>query len=216
MKAEEFFVELEKQNLSRLEKMAGVSRQALHGALKSKNMKLVNLKSVAKSMRLELWFSPEKTETNLLASLARFGVPVAHSKDGNLPFEEVVRESLLMARKDGAYESFVPFLLVQNVDKVKPLKLAARAFETNEVNVLGYFVELANDFKAHPALFKLLQLLEVAKNPKSEFLLRNGKTNFPELFEKNPLALKWNLKVRGTVGDHRERWVKWVQSRKAS
>ncbi|PWU17146.1 MAG: hypothetical protein C5B49_09460 [Bdellovibrio sp.] len=177
-------------------------------------MRLDNLKVVAKAMHFEVEFIPAKTEDNVLASLARFGVPVAHSKGGNLSFEDTVKESLLKAREDGAYEAFVPFLLVKSATRVNPLRLAAKGFEANQVNTLGYFVEMANVFRRHPRFGRLLDLLTAAKNPQTEFLLTTNKTGFPELFEKNHLALKWNLKVRGTVEDHMRRWAKWAKSPK--
>jgi hypothetical protein len=34
----------------------------------------------------------------------------------------------------------------------------------------------------------------------------NALAYFAELFLKNPLALKWNFKVRGTPEDHFQRW----------
>ncbi|MEZ0391418.1 MAG: hypothetical protein ACAH59_04335 [Pseudobdellovibrionaceae bacterium] len=215
MKMAEFFYTLKSQNLSHLEKKAGVSRQALHSAVKSHNMKLENLRSVAKAMHLDVEFAPLRNEENLLGSLAYYGVPVAHSKDGNLKFEDAVQESLQKAREDGAYETFVPYLLAKNVHLVDPLKLAAKGYESNQVNVLGYFVEMANELRAHPTFERLLQLLTVAKNPQKEFLVLTNRTNFPELFEKNHFALKWNLKVRGTVQDHLQRWKKWAQSQKS-
>lgn len=214
MKKAEFFSELKKHNLTHLESSSGVSRQALHNALKSQNMKLDNLQSVAKAMKYDLAFLPLKNETNVLGSLAHFGVPVAHSKDGTLSFEDTVQESLLKARTDGAYETFVPYALVKNVKRSNPLLLAAKAFEVNQVNALGYFVELAHKFRSHESFAKLLEVLKPAKNPVKEFLVMNEKTNFPELFEKNHLALKWNLKTRGTVDDHLGRWEKWEQSQK--
>ena len=215
MRTAEFFSELKSQNLSQLEESAGVSRQALHNALKSHNMKLDNLTSVAKAMKLEVEFMPRKTEDNLLASLARWGVPVAHSNDGNLELEDVVEESLKRARKDGAYESFVPYLLVQNANKLNPLKLAARGFSSNQVNVLGYFTEMAHNFRPHPNFEKLLELLTVAKSPQQEFLVVSNKSNFPELFQKNQHALNWNLLVRGSVQDHTQRWEKWARFRRS-
>ena len=177
-------------------------------------MQLENVESVAKAMHLNVEFVPDKTEDNLLASLARFDVPVAHTKDGNLEFGDVVKESLGRSRKDGAYETYVPFLLAKNASKVDPLKLAAKAFEVGQVNVLGYFVEMARVFRPHSKFDHLLKLLAVAKNPQNEFLVLTEKTHFPELFEKNKLALKWNLKVRGTVDDHMQRWEKWAKSQK--
>lgn len=208
----EFFSQLEKQNLSALEHKAGISRQALHNALKSHNMKLLNLNSVAKAMQFDVVATPLRTESNLLASLAKYGVPVAHTKDGTLSFAEVVQKALVKAREDGAYETFLPYLLATNGDKLEPLKLAAKAFEVNQVNVLGYFTEMANLFKPSAALEELLRLLAPAQNNQTEFLVLATRSNFPELFEKNQLALKWNLKVRGTVQDHLDRWEKWVQS----
>lgn len=216
MKTTDFFSTLQLQNLSQLEKKASVSRQSLHSALKSHNMKLENLRSVAKAMHLDVEFTPVRTETNLLASLARYGVPVAHTKDGNLPFDDVVQDSLLRAREDGAYETFVPFLLAKNVRLVDPLKLAAKAFESNQVNTLGYFVEMANEFKPHSRFEQLLRLLTVAKQTQKKFLVLKTKSLFPELFEKNHFAMKWNLMVRGTVQDHLQRWTKWEQLQKKS
>lgn len=215
MNKSEFFNTLKKENLTHLELSAGVTRQALHNALKSQNMKLDNLQAVAKAMGLELEFSPLGTEGNLLSSLAKFGVPLAHSKDGTMKFEDVVKKALVKSRQDGAYETFVPYLLLKNALKLKPLLLASKAFEANEVNALGYFVELANAFRPNKSFEKTLELLSVAKSSEKEFLVKTEKSNFPELFEKNKLAVKWNLKVRGTVNDHFQRWEKWEQSLKA-
>ena len=216
MRMKEFFSELKSKNLSHLEKKAGVSRQALHSALKSHNMKLENLRLVANAMLLDVEFSPVRTEENLLGSLARFGVPVAHSKDGNLQFDMTVAEGLLYSRKDGAYESFIPFLLIKNSMLVQPLKLAAKAFESDQVNVLGYFVEMAHQYRPDDRFESLIKLLAVAKKPKKEFLVLENKSQYIELFEKNHLALKWNLLVRGTVKDHMQRWEKWDQSPKSN
>lgn len=214
MKMDDFFLVLGSQNLSHLEKKSGISRQALHNALKTHNMKLDNLQSVAKAMQYKLEFSPLKTERNLLGSLSRYGVPVAHSREGTLTFAETVGESLLRSRQDAAYETFVPFLLAENPNLVEPLKLAAKAFELNQVNALGYFVEMAHTFRPFQVFEKLLSLLSPAKSLEKEFLVVSEKTHFPELFEKNELALKWNLRVRGTVQNHLQRWEKWAQSQK--
>jgi len=216
MKTAEFFKTLQAQNLTHLEKDSGVSRQALHGALKTNNMRLDNLTSVAKAIKLNVEFVPARTEYNLMASLAKFGVPVAHSKDGNLNLEETVAESLKRSRTDGVYETLVPYLLFLNLEKLSPNKLAAVALVEDQVNVLGYFAELANQYYPHPNLQHLLKLLQPAKSLTKEFLVLTTKSLFPELFEKNELALKWNLKVRGTVDNHMQRWNKWATSQKSS
>lgn len=211
-----FFKKLDDENLSALEREAKVSRQALHSARKSMNMKLENLNSVAKAMGFRVNFEPLATEENLLASLVEFGVPVAHSGGGTFSFVEMLAEGLKTARRDGAYESFVPYALVKNVGKLDPLALAAVAFQVNQVNTLGYFAEMANAFQPHAHFAKLLCLLEPAKNDEREFLVRDQKTNFPELFLKNHLALKWNLLVRGTPVNHFERWKKWQAAHRNS
>lgn len=216
MRTTEFFSKLKEQNLSRLETKTGLSRQSLHNALNTHNMKLENLVPLAKAMNLELRFESVKSEDNILASLAKFGVPVAHSKDGNLSFEELVKESVLRSRVDGAYETFVPFLLAQHADDFDPLKVAAQGYASGQVNALGYFAEMANQFKPSSNLNRLLELLRVAKINQDEFLVTTNKTYFPELFEKNKVARQWNLKVRGTVEDHMERWEKWERSRKTN
>jgi hypothetical protein len=112
------------------------------------------------------------------------------------------------------YETFIPYLLAINVNKVEPLVLAAKSFEVSQVNVLGYFVEMAQEFRPHLNFENLLKYLSVAKSLENEFLIKDEKTSFPELFAKNHLALKWNLKVRGSVQDHLNRWEKWEKSQK--
>jgi hypothetical protein len=212
MEAAEFFKRLADQNLTELERKTGVTRQALHNARRTENMKLDNLCNVAQAMNLQVDFQPAKTESNLLSSLVDFGVPVAHSGGGTLSFSEAVGEGLLASRKDGAYESFIPYLMIVNADKLDPLALAAVAFKNKEVNVLGYFAEMANAFSPHPNFDLLFRILESAKVSAVEFLVEGKKSFYPELFEKNPLALKWNLRVRGNPNDHFERWKKWQQS----
>jgi hypothetical protein len=216
MKTSEFFKTLKSHNLSHLEKDTGVSRQALHNAIKTHNMKLDNLSTVAKSLHLKVEFTPVTNEENLMSSLAKLGAPLAHSKDGNLTLDECVGETLKRTRHDGVYETLLPYVLALNVEKLNPLKLAASAFTENQVNVLGYFVDLANQFRPHEKFQYLLKLLEPAKSDEKEFLVLNTKSHFPELFKKNKLALKWNLKVRGTVTDHLQRWAKWEKSHKHS
>ena len=216
MKTAEFFKTLKAHNLSHLEKESGVSRQGLHNALKTHNMKLDNLSAVAKALHLNVEFSPTTDEENLMSSLARWGAPVAHSKDGNLSLDECVRETLKRARQDGVYETLLPYVLCLNVDKLNPLTLAACAFTENQVNVLGYFVDLAQHFHPNEKFKYILKLLEPAKSDKKEYLVLSTKSYFPELFEKNKLALKWNLKVRGTLTDHLQRWDKWEKSHKHS
>lgn len=216
METSAFFKKLAGESLTELERKTGVTRQALHNARKTQNMKLDNLRAVAKAMNFRLDFRPVTSEENLLSSLVEFGVPVAHSGEGTLSLTETVAEALKAARKDGAYESFTPYLLTVNVEKLDPLGLAAAAFQAKEVNALGYFVEMANAFHPHPRFKALLRLLEPAKDTSQEFLVRDKKTLFPELFAKNPLALKWNLKVRGTPENHFERWRKWQRSQRNS
>lgn len=216
MEVAAFFKKLEAQNLTELERKTGLTRQALHNARRTKNMKLDNLKSVARAMNFRIDFQAVTNESNLLSSLVDLGVPVANSGGGTLSFDETVAEGLMASRKDGVYESFVPYLLVVNVEKMDPLALAAAAFRVKEVNPLGYFAEMANAFHPHPCFETLLRLLEPAKDSSRAFLVRDKKALFPELFEKNPLALKWNLKVRGTPENHFERWRKWQRSQKRS
>jgi hypothetical protein len=216
MEARAFFKKLEGQNLTELERKTGVTRQALHNARKSRNMKLDNLTAVAKALNLELVFQPSLSEANLLGSLVDLGVPLAHSGEGSLSLHQAVAEGLKASRKDGTYESLLPYLLVKNADKLEPLNLAAAAFSTREVNPLGYFVEIANAYQPHPRLRELLRLLEPAKDPTSTYLVEGQKTQFPELFKKNPFALKWNLLVRGTPEAHFERWKKWQRLQKRS
>lgn len=214
MKTTEFFKTIKAHNLSHLEKDTGVSRQALHNALKSHNMKLDNLSSVAKALKLEVQFSPLMNEENLMSSLARWGAPLAQSKDGNLSLDECVRETLKRARQDGVYETLLPYVLCLNAKKLDPLTLASSAFAENQVNTLGYFVDLAHHFQPNEKFKYLLRLLEPAKSKDKEFLVLPTHTHFPELFKKNKLALKWNLKVRGKVEDHLKRWEKWEKSHK--
>ena len=209
MNTSAFFKVLKAQNLSHLEEEVGLSRQALHNALKSHNMKLENLSKLAKSLNLQVEFSPLKNENNLMSSLVKFGAPLAHTKDGSLSLEECVRESLKQARHDGFYETLVPYVLCFNINKMNPLEMASAAFSVNQVNVLGYFVELANVFKPNVKFDYLLSLLKPAKSKKKELLVLTTKSHFPELFEKNELALKWNLLVRGNIEHHLERWKKW-------
>ncbi len=216
MKTTEFFNTLKTHNLSHVERDTGVSRQALHNALKTHNMKLDNLTAVAKALRLKVEFTPVTNEENLMSSLARLGAPLAHSKDGNLSLDDCVRETLKFARHDGVYETLLPYVLCLNVEKLNPLTLAASAFTANQVNVLGYFVDLANRFHPSVKFQRLLKLLEPAKSNEKEFLVLSTKSQFPELFKKNELALEWNLKVRGTVADHLNRWDKWEKSLKHS
>ena len=214
MKTTEFFKTLKKHNLSHLEKDTGVSRQALHNALKTHNMKLDNLSAVAKALNLEVEFSPVTNEENLMSSLARWGAPLAHTKDGNLSLDECVREALKRSRQDGVYETLLPYVLCLNVEKLNPLTVAASAFTENQVNVLAYFVDLAHHFRPNEKFQHLLKLLGPAKSNEKNFLVLSTKSHFPELFKKNELALKWNLKVRGTVADHLQRWDKWEKSLK--
>jgi hypothetical protein len=216
MKTADFFNALKSQNLTHVEKDSGVSRQALHSALKSHNMKLDNLSRVAKAINLKLEFVPVRTEDNLLASLAKWGAPLAHLKDGSLSFEETVGESLKESRYDGVYETLVPYLMTLNLEKLNVHKLVATALFAEQVNVMGYFAELANRFHPHEKLQSLIKMLQPAKSSSNEFLVLTTKSNFPELFEKNKLAQKWNLKVRGSVDDHLLRWRKWKTSQKAS
>ena len=214
MKTAEFFKTLRTHNLSHLEKDTGVSRQALHNALKTHNMKLDNLSAVAKALHLKVEFNPVTNEENLMSSLARWGAPLAHSKDGNLSLNDCVREALKRARQDGVYETLLPYVLCLNVEKLNPLTLAASAFSVNQVNVLGYFVDLAHYFRPNTKFQYLLKLLEPAKSNNKDYLVLSTKSHFPELFEKNKLALKWNLKVRGNAEDHLQRWDKWEKSLK--
>ncbi len=212
MNTTEFFNKLKLENLSQLEKDSHVSRQALHAASKNRNMKLDNLSSVAKALNFQVTLTPSLTEENLMSSLALLGAPVAHSKNGTLSLTECMREALRKARYDGVYESLVPYVLWKNIDKLNPLNLVAEALSTNQVNVFGYFVEMAQAFRPHEKFSFMLKLLEVAKSPTEEFLVTTTKTHFPDLFSKNTLAAKWNLRVRGTANDHLQRWEKWVQS----
>lgn len=214
MKTTEFFKTLGSQNLSHLERDSGVSRQALHNATKTHNMKLDNLTSVAKALNLQVELTPRLTEKNLLASLAKWGAPLAHSKDGNLSFEQTVREALKRSREDGVYETLLPYLLYCNVGTMNSQQVVAAALFENQVNALGYFVELANRFRPHDKFKLMLKLLEPAKFLEKEYLVLSTKSHYPELFEKNDLALKWNLKTRGSVDGHLQRWVKWDQSHK--
>lgn len=214
MKTTEFFKTLKTHNLSRLEKDTGVSRQALHNALKTHNMKLDNLSAVAKALHLKVEFLPATDEENLMSSLASWGAPLAHSKSGNLSLDECVREALKRSRHDGVYETLLPYVLCHNVNRLNPFTLAAAAFTENQINVLGYFVDLAHHYSPNEKFRYLLKLLEPAKSDKKEFLVLSTNSHFPELFEKNKLALKWNLKVRGKVEDHLQRWEKWEKSHK--
>ena len=212
MNTTEFFNKLKSENLSQLEKDSHVSRQALHSATKNRNMKLNNLSSVAKALNFQVVLTPRRTEENLMSSLALLGAPLAHSKNGTLSLTECVREALTRARQDGVYESLVPYVLWKNADRLSPLNLVAEAYSVNQVNTFGYFVEMAQAFRPHEKFSFMLKLLEAARSTNEEFLVLTTKTHFPELFSKNNLAVKWNLKVRGSVQDHLQRWEKWAQS----
>ncbi len=216
MEAPNFFSKLSSQNISELERRTGISRQALHNALRTHNMKLDNLSAVANAMNLSVHFRPRASEENLLSSLVHWGVPLAHSGGGTFSLTETVEEGLKSSRKDGAYESLIPYLLVRNLNGLDPLALGAAAFRTKEVNTLAYFTEMANAFGPNEKFKFLLHLLAPAKNPSREFLVKSTRSHFPELFLKNPLAVKWNLKVRGTPDDHFRRWEKWDNSQKTS
>ncbi len=212
MNTNEFFNKLKSENLSKLEKVSHISRQALHSASKNKNMKLDNLCLVAKALNFQVVFTPRRTEENLMSSLALLGAPLAHSKNGTLSLSESVGEALTRARQDGVYESLVPYVLWKNVNQLNPLNLVAEAYSVNQVNVFGYFVQMAQAFRPHEKFRLMLKILEPARSPTEEFLVAGTKTQFPELFLKNKLAVKWNLKVRGSVNDHLQRWEKWAQS----
>lgn len=214
MKTAEFFKQVRLQNFSDLEKKAHVSRQALYGALKSKNMKLQNFESLAKAMNYRLSVVPDVTEENVLASLKKAGAPVAFSGDGNLDLESALAASLQLAHREGLYESVVPYVLVLNVEKLNLNKVLGLAFESGDANVLGYFMEMANAFHPHPKFEKALLVLSPMKSDEPELLVRSEKSNFAELFKRNSAALKWNLLVRGKLEDHLMRWESWNQSKK--
>lgn len=214
MKADLFFRELEKQNLSQLERSTDLSRQALHAALKSKNMQLKNLESVAKAMNYQVVMLPSQTEENVLASLKKWGAPVAHSADGTLDLENAVVAAMKLSRKEGLYESLTPYVLVRNVSRLKLLRLMGLAMQEDCVQVLGYFVDMANAFHPQAKFEKLLELLLPMRPEKKEMLVLSEKANFPELFGKNQAALRWNLLVRGRLEDHLHRWEQWEKSHK--
>lgn len=216
MNTTEFFKHLKTKNLSRLEKRAGVSRQALHQALHTQNMKLANFNSLAKALDLRVELSPAQNEENLLASLVHYGAPLAHSRGGNLSLEEALAESLNWSRRDGLYESVVPYVLIKNAQQLNVKKMVGLAYQNDQVNILGYFAEMAQQYRSHKNLQKLLDLLVPGKEVEKELLLHKTNMNFPELFERNPYALKWNLWVRGQFADHRDRWEKWERSHKAT
>jgi hypothetical protein len=214
METTKFFQELKHQNLSKLERQSKVTRQALYNALKTKNMKLDNLSSVARALNYQVELVPSLNESNVLSSLVKFGAPLAHSNDGNLPLELAVAEACKLSRRDGVYESVVPYVLATNANSLKEHELVGLALQGNQSNVLGYFAELANMFRPHPRLQKMLRLLEAAKPDEEELLVLTTKMNFPEMFKKNKAALNWKLLVRGSVEDHLSRWNKWEQSQK--
>lgn len=216
MDPKDFFEMLKDKNLTEVEERSGVSRQALYGAMKSQNMKLSNLSSVADSLDLEVQVVPSESEENLLKSLKRFGAPVTHDFGGNLSLESAVALGLKMARKDAYYESVVPYVLALNAELLDANKLLGLALTDDQVNVLGYFCELAYAFKPNQKLKKFLASLNSFKKTETELLVLKEKVNFPELFSKNHLALKWNLLTRGTEQDHLERYKKWQQLRKSS
>lgn len=216
MEAVQFFKKLKEQNLSKLEGQARVSRQALHNAVKSKNMKLDNLSSVAKAMNYKVELNPVLSEENLLSSLVKWGAPLAYSADGNLPLETTLAEASRQARKDGLFESLVPYVLAKNVDELNPNELVGLAFLNDQAAVVGYFADVAHLFKPNKKLQQVALLLERGKSEGRELLVKTTKMNFPELFEKNTVALKWNLLVRGNLQDHLDRWNKWEQSLKKS
>lgn len=212
MEIGQFFKKLGDQNLSKLEGETQVSRQALHNAIKSKNMKLDNLSSVARAMNYKVVLTPVYSEENLLSSLVKWGAPLAHSADGNLSLEVTVAEASRQARQDGLYESVVPYVLAKNAEELKLEELVGLAFLEDQVAVVGYFAEVANLFRPHKKLQEAALLLERGKKEGRQLLVTTTKMNFPELFEKNTVALKWNLLVRGNLQDHMDRWRKWEQS----
>ena len=216
MNTARFFTDLKSQNLSKLEKQVGVSRQALHSAIKTKNMRLDNLQAVATALNYTVEVVPQLTEENLLSSLVQWGAPLAYSKGGNLSFEWTVAEALKKARVDGLYESVVPYVLATNAPHFNPEFLVGLAYQNEQVNVLGYFSEAANHFRPNAKLGYILKLLEPGKRANKEPLVLSTKMNFPELFERNKPALKWNLWVRGDFADHLSRWEKWDKSQKKS
>jgi hypothetical protein len=211
MNTAEFFKTLKDENLSQLERRAGVSRQALYNAIKSKNMKLANFSTLAKSLGLKIELTPILNEENLMQSLAFWGAPVAFSRADQFSFEITLAESLKQSRVDGFYESVVPYTLVVNRETLNPLKIAAAAFEADQVNVMGYYAEMAKTYKDHKNLRELLKFLRPAMSSKKEFLILSTKSHFPELFKNNKIAHKWNLMVRGSPQDHFDRWDKWQQ-----
>lgn len=216
MEAVQFFKKLKDQNLSKLEGEARVSRQALHNAVKSKNMKLDNLSSVAKAMNYKVELTPVLSEENLLGSLVKWGAPLAHSAEGNLPLEATIVEASRRAREDGLFESLVPYVLATNAQDLKPNELVGLSFLNDQAAVVGYFAEVANLFRQNNKLQQVSLLLERGKRDGRELLVKTTKMNFPELFEKNMVAIKWNLLVRGNLQDHLDRWNKWEQSLKKS
>ncbi len=182
--------------------------------MKTKNIKLDNLRSVAKAMNYKIELVPSLNEDNFLSSLVNWGAPLAHSGGGNLTLEVTVIEACKQARKDGIFESVVPFVLAKNAPNLNVNELVGLAFQNNQANVLGYFAELAHLFYPHSNLQKIIKLVESSKTEKRELLVTTTKMNFPELFERNAIALKWNLLVRGNVKDHLDRWSQWEQSQK--
>lgn len=216
METSKFFQKLKAQNLSQLEQQAKVTRQALYNAMKTKNMKLDSLRAVAKAMSYKVELVPEVSENNLLSSLVRWGAPLAHSADGTLSLEETLVEACKQARKDGLFESVVPYVLFKNASKLNPNKLVGLAFQKELAYVVGYFAEVSHLFRPHANLQKVMKMLEAGKEEDRQLLVTTTKMNFPELFERNKVALKWNLLVRGNLEDHFDRWNKWERSQKKS
>ncbi|MCB9026771.1 MAG: hypothetical protein H6625_10670 [Bdellovibrionaceae bacterium] len=208
--------------VSNLSESTGLSRQALYDLFEGGDMKLSNLEKVLGALGMELSFNvSQPTAEDVLGNLTRYGAPlVMDTPKVPMSLVETLVSSLKLVKKESRLTSVLPYFLLKKYRSLNEKELLGNLKKNPEdLQLFGYFLEVALYFRKRKGLQKLLLKVEKLLDSKSFLVLREGdQTKSLKNFERfdNPAAKKWKIGTRDELNYLVERCKKWEELEKAS
>jgi hypothetical protein len=201
---------LKNSSLKNVSHHTGVTRQTLHNFLKGGNATLSTLSA------LNSFFDETEIE-KIYESLAYYGAPLAVTKSNpHFELNDTLKKALDLSTTDALVASTIPYVLFKQRASLDLTTLFRASVKSDTDKLLGYFLELANEFRNYRP-FKLFssnmkKLINYDNSPKKKLNGDSVGEEFLPLYSRNNLALSWGLFDRGEIKNHLDRFEKWLSA----
>jgi len=193
---------------------AGVARASLYNLFSGENFESETLDKVARVLGLEYGFVAKvPSYEDVCNQLACLGAPLLadKSKPQTMSLEEATKWGLKFSKTHGLLESVMPFFLLKNFKSYKRAKLLAQMDEEKDLQLLGYYLDLAYEYSDDKKLKEFAALFYQEGFAPLYFGGEKPTARALEVMKakKNRVADKWNVYTLGSMEDYFLRFKKW-------